>query len=203
MDAPFAPGSFDLVTAFHVLEHLPDPVGVLRRMLGWLAPGGIAVVEVPNVSGVGGRVFGRYWSGLEMPRHLVQFTPETMGALAERAGGRVVTAAHKTKPRYLIRSLRLRARRLPGPRRAPGPHGRRLAARRRRAQAAARADAADRPAPAAGRGCPLRDPADALTASPGPEPGQPTVRDVQAVGLPGVCWPPLRPSRTMDRRRAS
>jgi SAM-dependent methyltransferase len=106
MDAPFAPGSFDLVTAFHVLEHLPDPVGVLRRMLGWLAPGGIAVVEVPNVSGVGGRVFGRYWSGLEMPRHLVQFTPETMGALAERAGGRVVTAAHKTKPRYLIRSLR-------------------------------------------------------------------------------------------------
>jgi SAM-dependent methyltransferase len=106
MDAPFAPGSFDLVTAFHVLEHLPDPVGVLRRMLGWLAPGGVAVVEVPNVSGVGGRVFGRYWSGLEMPRHLVQFTPETMGALGERAGGRVVTAAHKTKPRYLIRSLR-------------------------------------------------------------------------------------------------
>jgi SAM-dependent methyltransferase len=96
MDAPFAPGSFDLVTAFHVLEHLPDPVGVLRRMLGWLAPGGIVVVEVPNVSGVGGRVFG----------HLVQFTPETMGLLAERAGGRVVAAEHKTKPRYLIRSLR-------------------------------------------------------------------------------------------------
>ena len=106
MDAPFAPGSFDLVTAFHVLEHLPDPVAVLKRMLGWLAPGGIAVVEVPNVSGVGGRVFGRYWSGLEMPRHLVQFTPETMGALAERAGGRVVAATHKSKPRYLIRSLR-------------------------------------------------------------------------------------------------
>src|SRR4030095_16346994 len=87
MDAPFAPGSFDLVTAFHVLEHLPDPVGVLRRMLGWLAPGGVAVVEVPNVSGVGGRVFGRYWSGLELPRHPCRLPPGPMGARAGRAAG--------------------------------------------------------------------------------------------------------------------
>ena len=106
MDAPFAPGSFDLVTAFHVLEHLPDPLGVLRRMLGWLAPGGSAVIEVPNVAGAGARLFGRYWSGLDMPRHLVHFTPATLTALAERAGGRVVAMTHRTKPRYLIRSLR-------------------------------------------------------------------------------------------------
>ena len=107
MDAPFAPGRFDLVTAFHVLEHLPDPAGVLRRMIGWLAPGGAAVIEVPNVGGLCGRLFGRYWVGLDQPRHLVQFTPATLAALAERAGGRVVAVTHKTKPRYLTRSLRL------------------------------------------------------------------------------------------------
>ncbi len=105
IDAPFPAASFDLVTAFHVLEHMPDPLGVLRRMLEWLAPGGSAIVEVPNVHGVGGRLFGRYWSGLDMPRHLVHFTPATMAALTERAGGRVETAAHRTKPRYLLRSL--------------------------------------------------------------------------------------------------
>lgn len=106
LGAPFAPGSFDLVTAFHVLEHLPDPLGVLRRMLLWLAPGGSVVVEVPNVAGVGARLFGRYWSGLDLPRHLVHFTPVTLTALAERAGGRVVAVSHRTKPRYLTRSLR-------------------------------------------------------------------------------------------------
>jgi 2-polyprenyl-3-methyl-5-hydroxy-6-metoxy-1,4-benzoquinol methylase len=99
LDAPFPPGSFDLVTAFHVLEHLPDPLGVLRRMLMWLAPGGSVVIEVPNVAGVGGRLFGRYWCGLDLPRHLVQFTPATVGALAERAGGRVVsTSPPRTAP---------------------------------------------------------------------------------------------------------
>jgi SAM-dependent methyltransferase len=106
VDAPFAPGRFDVVTAFHVIEHLPDPLGALRRMVEWLVPGGLMIVEVPNVGGVGGRMFGRYWSGLDFPRHLVHFTPETMGAMVARAGGRVERAAHRTKPRYLIRSLR-------------------------------------------------------------------------------------------------
>jgi SAM-dependent methyltransferase len=105
MEAPFAPGRFDVVTAFHVIEHLPDPLGTLRRMLEWLAPGGLVIVEVPNVGGVGGRLFGRYWSGLDFPRHLTHFSPRTMTAMVERAGGRVVAARHRTKPRYLIRSL--------------------------------------------------------------------------------------------------
>jgi SAM-dependent methyltransferase len=43
---------------------------------------------------------------LVMPRHLVHFTPATLTALAERAGGRVVTLTHRTKPRYLLRSVR-------------------------------------------------------------------------------------------------
>jgi SAM-dependent methyltransferase len=98
--------SFDLVTAFHVVEHLPDPRRAVSNMLEWLAPGGLLVIEVPNVGGWGGALFGRYWSGLDFPRHLTHFTPTTMRALVEQCGGRVVDEWHWSKPRWIIRSAR-------------------------------------------------------------------------------------------------
>jgi SAM-dependent methyltransferase len=103
--APFARGSFDVVTAFHVLEHVPDPVEVVRRMLGWLAPGGLAIVEVPNAGGLGASLFGPAWSGLELPRHLCQFTPESLRRTVEQAGGRIIWCWHRTKPRHYLWSL--------------------------------------------------------------------------------------------------
>jgi SAM-dependent methyltransferase len=97
---------FDVITAFHVVEHLPDPLGALRNMVRWLAPGGLMLVEVPNAAGAGARAFGRYWCGYDLPRHLVHFTPATLTAMVERAGGRVAAVAHRTKPRYVSRSLK-------------------------------------------------------------------------------------------------
>jgi len=105
MTAPFAPASFDVVSAFHVLEHVPDPVAVVRRMLEWLAPGGLAIIEVPNAGGLGAALFGRAWSGLELPRHLYQFTPESLERVVEQAGGRTIWRWHRAKPRYYLWSL--------------------------------------------------------------------------------------------------
>lgn len=49
LEAGIEPGSLDLVTLYHVLEHLRDPVSALTRIGGWLRPGGTLVVEVPNI----------------------------------------------------------------------------------------------------------------------------------------------------------
>jgi len=105
LTAPFAPARFDVVTAFHVLEHVPDPVAVARRMLDWLAPGGLLIVEVPNVDGLGAAIFGGAWSGLELPRHLSHFTPATLELVLQKAGGRVVWCWHQAKPRSYLWSL--------------------------------------------------------------------------------------------------
>ena len=105
LSAPIAPGRFDVVTAFHVLEHVPDPVAVARRMLDWLAPGGLLIVEVPNAGGLGASLFGKAWSGLELPRHLSHFTPGTLEMVIGKAGGRVVWRWHQAKPRTYLWSL--------------------------------------------------------------------------------------------------
>ncbi len=105
LTALFGAGRFDVVTAFHVLEHVTDPVAVVRRMLEWLAPGGLAIIEVPNAGGLGARLFGGAWSGLELPRHLSHFTAESLVRVVEKAGGRVVWCWHQAKPRYYLWSL--------------------------------------------------------------------------------------------------
>jgi SAM-dependent methyltransferase len=48
-DAEFPPAGFDLVTIYHALEHVEDPAGILARLRRWIAPGGLLLVEVPNV----------------------------------------------------------------------------------------------------------------------------------------------------------
>jgi hypothetical protein len=74
-------------------------------MLDWLAPEGRLILEVPNAGGLGASLFGNAWSGLELPRHLAQFTPHSLAGVVERAGGTVLWCWHQAKPRYYIRSI--------------------------------------------------------------------------------------------------
>src|SRR5262249_2826997 len=105
LSAPFAAGRFDVVSAFHVLEHVPDPVAVLRRLLHWLPPRGTPILEVANAGRPRAAMFGTAGSGLERPRHLSHFSPATLRRAAEQAGGRVDWIWHGAKPRYYLWSL--------------------------------------------------------------------------------------------------
>ncbi len=86
LEAPFEPEMFDVITCFDVLEHLYEPVQVMSRVAEWLKPGGIFFVQVPNINSAESRVFGRYWQGLELPRHLFHYSPESLRNVAQIAG---------------------------------------------------------------------------------------------------------------------
>jgi SAM-dependent methyltransferase len=89
-DAHWAPASFDAVTFWHVLEHLPRPTAALARARELLADRGVLIVEVPNASSPAFRLFGERWYHCDVPRHLQHFTPATLGDLLSRAGFDVV-----------------------------------------------------------------------------------------------------------------
>lgn len=79
-------GAYDLITMFHVLEHLRDPRAALDRIASWLAPGGCLLLQVPNLDSWQSAWFGCRWTGIDIPRHLLGFTPRSL-ALAVKAAG--------------------------------------------------------------------------------------------------------------------
>jgi 2-polyprenyl-3-methyl-5-hydroxy-6-metoxy-1,4-benzoquinol methylase len=81
---------FDHITLAHVLEHVTDPGALLCRLFGWLKPGGTLFIEVPNGDATGLAIFGRYWRGLEAPRHFSLSNRESTIAALQQAGFRVV-----------------------------------------------------------------------------------------------------------------
>src|SRR5580692_3381840 len=78
--------SFDAVTLNHVIEHVPDPVGILSECVRILKHGGKLVLVTPNSSSLGHRVFKASWRGLEPPRHLHLFSMQSMHRAVAMAG---------------------------------------------------------------------------------------------------------------------
>jgi len=85
-DAELEPGAFEVICAWHVLEHLADPHAQLRRLRDALRPSGRLFVEVPNVASDAARRMGAGWPWLDLEHHVSQFTPRALGALLSRAG---------------------------------------------------------------------------------------------------------------------
>jgi len=86
LDAPFSKGSFDVITCFHVLEHLYQPREIFARVSEWLKPGGLFYLMVPNIDSAGCHIFKSHWYALELPRHLSHFSPQSLRTLAQSVG---------------------------------------------------------------------------------------------------------------------
>jgi 2-polyprenyl-3-methyl-5-hydroxy-6-metoxy-1,4-benzoquinol methylase len=87
-DASFPPNGFSVATLYHSLEHVEDPGGILSRLKQWLRPGGLLIVEVPNVEAVCQAPHHRFHFA-----HFYSFNRQTLEALGRKAGFEPVQTA--------------------------------------------------------------------------------------------------------------
>lgn len=103
----FPDNGFDVVTMWHVLEHVFDPLLVLREVSRILKSDGILLLEMPNYNSLWASILGEFWFPLEIPRHLYHFTPSTLQAILTKAGFRVAKLSGVPAPIEIIWSFHL------------------------------------------------------------------------------------------------
>ena len=78
--------TFDVITMWDVLEHLPSPKQAFQKSLEILKPGGICVFSIPNLASFDRYIFGKYWIGWDPPRHFHLFSAQTLQQLVAMTG---------------------------------------------------------------------------------------------------------------------
>lgn len=102
--ASFKEDTFDLITAHHLIEHIPDPERFVSEISRILKPGGKFVIQTPNTKALGRRWFGTNWFADEVPRHLVLFAKENLNLLMKKFGLFPEKIMTVTTPKIILNS---------------------------------------------------------------------------------------------------
>lgn len=78
--------SMDVITLWHVLEHVHDLNDTFQNLKRVLKPTGILVIAVPNSTSEDARYYQKFWAAYDLPRHLYHFSSNTLIQLAEKHG---------------------------------------------------------------------------------------------------------------------
>lgn len=97
--------SLDQISLLNVLEHLNNPIETLRKLCMYLKSDGTIIIEVPNIDSVKFKVFGKYFSSLDIPRHLYHYSPSTLSKICEMCGLDVKTVRLHGSTKSTVRSF--------------------------------------------------------------------------------------------------
>jgi SAM-dependent methyltransferase len=92
------PFRYDLVVMYNVLEHVADPVAVLKKVGTQLHPGGVLIAETSNWDSLWRKAFPRHWQGLQVPRHQTHFELGSLRHTFDAAGYSVLRERYVYDP---------------------------------------------------------------------------------------------------------
>src|SRR5262249_22031505 len=92
--ARFPDQSFHVVTLFHVMEHVTHPRRVLAEVSRILKANGSIILQVPNIDSWQFKTFRAKWYGLDIPRHVIDYSKESMLRLLGDSGFTVRRIKH-------------------------------------------------------------------------------------------------------------
>jgi len=101
----FEDGKFDVVSMWHVLEHVEDINERMKQVSRLTSTHGTMIFALPNLNSPDAKKYGHYWSGLDVPRHLYHFTQETFEKLATKHGLKLVHAEPMKFDAYYVSML--------------------------------------------------------------------------------------------------
>ncbi|MEG0948391.1 MAG: class I SAM-dependent methyltransferase [Bacteroidales bacterium] len=78
--------TFDVISLWHVMEHLQDLPTVFGRLRSLLKEEGKLIIALPNSSSYDAGYYKEYWGAYDVPRHLWHFSPDTFAKLACKEG---------------------------------------------------------------------------------------------------------------------
>lgn len=96
---------FDHIYMGQVIEHVENPMSVIKKVSSLLKEGGTFTLITPNIDSIAAKIFRNFWFALEVPRHLYLFSNKTLSKMLQKNGFEVKSIIYDKEPKTAVRSL--------------------------------------------------------------------------------------------------
>lgn len=95
-NAKLKPNFFDAVVMNHILEHVEDPLKVMKKINKILKKDGVVLIDVPNFASLSSKILKKRWPYILVNEHNYHFTPQTLKKLTQKAGLKTLTVKSRS-----------------------------------------------------------------------------------------------------------